>query len=69
MGRFIRNARRGAFGLAVAGALGFGAAQAVAAPPTAERAVCNDRLCNRVCQTAGFIGGFCGSDGSCNCYL
>lgn len=51
-------------------ALGFGGAQAMASPVEAEAQVCNPTVCNRICQTIpGSIGGFCGSDGSCNCYI
>jgi hypothetical protein len=51
-------------------ALGFGGAQAVASPATAEARVCNPQVCNRVCQAIpGSIGGFCTADGSCQCYI
>ena len=69
MMRSIRTARRGVLGLAFAGALGFGASQALATPAAAMAAPSCDTLCNRVCQAAGFIGGFCGDGVSCSCYL
>lgn len=68
MTRTIRKVRRGVLGLAVAGALGFGASQALAEPAPAAAASC-DTICNRVCRAAGFIGGFCGDGVSCSCYL
>ena len=69
MMRSIRTVRRGVLGLALAGALGFGASQALASPAAAPAAPSCDTLCNRVCQAAGFIGGFCGDGVSCSCYL
>ena len=54
-------------------ALGFGTSQALAAPAgaaDAEARVCNPQVCNRICQAIpGSIGGFCTSDGSCQCYI
>lgn len=69
MMRSMRTVRRGVLGLAFAGAMGFGASQALASPaPRAAEQSC-DTLCNRVCRAAGFIGGFCGDGVSCSCYL
>ncbi|HEX2210243.1 MAG TPA: hypothetical protein VHG93_21380 [Longimicrobium sp.] len=54
------------------GALGFGSAQAMAAPGASASGaqVCNPQVCNRICQAIpGSIGGFCTSDGSCQCYI
>ena len=67
--RSIRTVQRGVLSVALVGALGFGASQALAtpAPPQAEQSC--DALCNRVCRAAGFIGGFCGDGVSCSCYL
>ena len=63
--------RRWVFGAAMAGALGFGGAQALAAPaPAAEtRAVCNPQACNRICLLITPFGGTCTPDGSCVCYI
>lgn len=69
MTRSIHRVRSGLLGLAVAGALGFGATQALAEPAPAAPAASCDTLCNRVCRAAGFIGGFCGDGVSCSCYL
>ena len=69
MTRSIHKVRSGLLGLAVAGALGFGATQALAEPAPAAAADSCDTLCNRVCRAAGFIGGFCGDGVSCSCYL
>jgi hypothetical protein len=67
-----KTVQRWVFGAGTVAALGFGGAQAVAAPaPAAEQAkVCNAQACNRICQAIpGSIGGFCTSDGSCVCYI
>lgn len=70
MMRTSNTARRWVFGAGVMAALGFGAAQAVAAPVAEEGRVCNPQVCNRICQAIpGSIGGFCTSDGSCQCYI
>lgn len=68
----IERMRRWVFGAGTVAALGFGGAQAMAAPAAAdgEARVCNPQVCNRVCQAIpGSIGGFCTSDGSCQCYI
>lgn len=65
----VRKARRFSCALAVAGALQFGAAQALAAPDGAhekERS-CSHESCRRHCLSKGFSGAFCGPDG-CYCY-
>jgi hypothetical protein len=67
--RSIHKVRSGLLGLAVAGALGFGASHALAEPTQPAAADSCDTLCNRVCRAAGFIGGFCGDGVSCSCYL
>jgi hypothetical protein len=63
--------RRGVVGAGTVTALGFGGAQAIAAPapPSAGGTVCNERLCDRVCQSLGSIGGVCNPDGFCVCFL
>lgn len=68
----IERMRRWVFGAGTVAALGFGGAQAMAAPAAAdaEARVCNPQVCNRICQAIpGSIGGFCTSDGSCQCYI
>jgi hypothetical protein len=71
--RITRHAaRRWFFGAAMTAALGFGGAQAIAAPaPAADGArVCNPEVCNRICQAIpGSIGGFCTPGGGCSCYI
>jgi hypothetical protein len=70
--RTISTLRNWAFGAATVAALGFGGAQAMAAPATAVDAaqVCRPEICNRICQTIpGSIGGFCTPDGGCSCYI
>lgn len=63
--------RRWVFGAGTVAALGFGGAQALAAPaPAAAPADTCSQVCNRICQTIpGSIGGFCTPDGSCQCYI
>lgn len=70
--RITRHAaRRWIFATGMTAALGFGGAQALAAPAPAARAdnACDSRLCNRVCQALGSIGGFCTEPAGCSCYL
>jgi hypothetical protein len=69
MKRAIERLRQGVCGLAVAGALGLGATQAFAGPASAQAAPSCDTACSRVCQAAGFVGGFCPDGGGCSCYL
>jgi hypothetical protein len=69
----IRNA---AFAAATVLALGFGAAQAFAAPQPAVKSgekafYCSPTSCNFDCQRRGAVGGFCENLGgyqSCACY-
>ena len=67
----ITTVRRCVFGAGTVVALGFGATQALAAPAQASAAegVCNARLCDRLCQSVGSIGGVCNPDGFCVCFL
>jgi len=67
--RATRHAIRGGLALLTAGALGFGAVQATAAPAAPGEKVCNARLCDRLCQSLGSIGGVCNEDGFCVCFL
>ena len=54
---------------AVAAALGFGAAQALAAPAEArEAAACNPATCRKDCIALGNTGGVCVQD-QCACYI
>ena len=61
--------RRWVAGTAVAGALAFGGAQALATPAAAAPPPTCDEVCNRLCRAIGAFGGFCPSPGSCVCYL
>ena len=66
------RARRLSLAALTTAALGFGTSQALAAPSAdaGGARVCNPEVCSRVCRAIpGSIGGFCGSDGSCNCYI
>lgn len=70
MSRSMQRIRHGVFGMVMAGALGFGATQALAAPetrPAQQVPRCDSAFCDRVCKLAGAPGGFC-SRGSCFCY-
>jgi hypothetical protein len=65
-----RTMQRGMFAAMTAAALGFGAAQAFAAPAAgaaAERA-CSSGQCSRDCRRAGYDGGFC-DQGGCICII
>jgi hypothetical protein len=69
--KMMKTVRRGMFGAATAAALGFGGAQAFAAPaPAAGGAkVCDEALCDRICDlTNRGLGGFCSSTGVCVCW-
>lgn len=62
------TARRWITAAALAGALGFGGVQALAAPREPEQpGVCNPGQCTRNCKQMGYDGGFCFS-GDCICY-
>jgi hypothetical protein len=51
-----------------AGALGFGAAQALAAPAAATSALsCSDERCDAICVSRGYAYGDC-STGACRCF-
>ena len=61
--------RRGALGAAVLAALGFGAAQVVAAPAqAAEAAACDIVKCRANCKAQGQTSGAC-FEGQCICYI
>lgn len=63
--------RKALFASVTALALGFGAAQAFAAPAPAADAknslYCSQASCNYDCRRRGYSGGFCGAV-YCNCY-
>lgn len=61
-----RQVRRAAAALAVAASLGFGAAQALAAPVAEAARACNPKGCNSWCQAQGGFEGRC-SEGACLC--
>ena len=67
----MRGFRRMAMGATLAAALGFGAAQALAAPRAsvgdAARA-CKPGDCSRQCKAAGYDGGSC-AGGLCECFI
>ena len=65
----ITRLRGRALGAMVAAALGFGATQATASPPDAERdAVCDPVTCRANCRLQGQTGGACFQD-QCFCYI
>lgn len=51
-----RNVTRGVLAAAFAAAMGFGAAQAVAAPVEAALAACNQDVCTQKCAQDGLVG-------------
>lgn len=66
-----RVIHRGFFALATAASLGFGAAQAFAAPAAAaaETAVCTNAECNTWCRSQGYDGGICAGSWGCACWI
>jgi hypothetical protein len=67
----MTTVRRRVFGAGTMAALGFGGAQALAAPAAAAhgQAVCDEQLCDRICDlTNRGLGGFCSSTGVCVCW-
>lgn len=68
MRREVVTIRNGARAAAVVGALGFGAAQALASPreARAEPPVCNTGQCNVSCRAMGADSGRCVGD-DCAC--
>ena len=62
--------RKGFFTLATVAALGFGTAQAFAAPaPAAEVRACTSAQCNLDCQRRGYDGGICAGSWGCACWI
>ena len=56
----LAKVRRGAFAAALALSMGFGAAQALAAPATSiETRGCTPASCQKKCQTQYGVNGFC----------
>lgn len=69
MSGMSRRMQRGAFGLAMAAALGFGGAQAFASPAAAvDEAACNTGKCGQDCRKIGYDDGVC-DQGSCVCLI
>ena len=70
MSAAIARMRNGLFALAMAGVLGFGASQALAAPSDPVRPPdCSPGQCDRQCkaQFGSFASGFCDPFGGCSC--
>jgi hypothetical protein len=68
MTRIRRAICIGLFSAATVSALGFGAAQAFAAPSAPARAtVCGDERCDAICVSKGYAYGDC-STGACRCF-
>lgn len=72
MRKHTRRIQRVVFGMGMLAAMGFGAAQAVAAPSKAgaAAATCTSaerRNCLIYCNSIGGDGGFC-ENGQCTCY-
>ncbi|HEU0052961.1 MAG TPA: hypothetical protein VFQ39_07275 [Longimicrobium sp.] len=67
MRRHFGQVGRFALAAAVAGALGFGATQAVAAPSASAASVCSDHdICDNYCTSQGYLAGKC-INWACNC--
>jgi hypothetical protein len=62
-----RKTTRWSFAAATVLALGFGAAQAAAAPEALEERACNPKGCNQTCVAQGSIRGECTETGLCRC--
>lgn len=70
MSRTLTLLRNGAFALAIAASLGFGATQALAGTAPAQDArTCNDAECYDYCISLGAGYGSCDSYGNCECLL
>jgi hypothetical protein len=68
MREMTRGARGWLFAAGVMAALGFGGAQAMAAPAAdAQARACNPTGCNARCQAQGGISGRCTDAGLCAC--
>lgn len=70
MNRVTVGFRKGAFAAVMVASLGFGAAQALAAPSaSAVRAAtsCSDERCDAICVSRGYSYGDC-STGACRCF-
>lgn len=72
----FRTIRNGLFGMAVAGALGFGGTQLMATPALSSTATscaevpCELEACDLCCQalvTGPLTSGYCGPEGQCLC--
>jgi hypothetical protein len=64
----IRKASRRLVGAAIAGTLGFGAAQALAQPaPAATAPLCTVQQCTLACIQRGYAAGICNPDAQCVC--
>jgi hypothetical protein len=70
MSTIRRWTQRSLFALATASALGFGAAQAFAAPAApAEARACTNAQCNLDCRARGYDGGVCAGSWGCACWI
>jgi hypothetical protein len=65
-----RWTQRGLFALATVAALGFGGAQAFAAPrPAAAMRACTNAQCDADCKRWGYDGGICAGSWGCACWI
>lgn len=67
----MKTVRRGVFGAATVAALGFGGTQAIAAPapPAGGEKVCDEAVCDQVCDLVNRgLDGFCSTTGVCVCW-
>ncbi|HEX6368234.1 MAG TPA: hypothetical protein VF006_04845 [Longimicrobium sp.] len=69
MSAIRRRTRRGLFAAATAAMLGFGAAQAFAAPAPAAARACTNAQCDADCKRWGYDGGICAGSWGCACWI
>jgi hypothetical protein len=69
MNTIRRRTQRSLFALASVAALGFGAAQAFAAPAAADARACTTAQCNLDCRARGYDGGVCAGSWGCACWI
>lgn len=72
MSGIVTKVRKGVLAASLLGALGFGAAMALASPVEAKaQPTCNPHACNTMCEArhGPFASGFCDPDLGCICAI
>ena len=64
-----RRTQRGLAALTTAAMLGFGTAQAFAAPVAAQARACTNAQCDLDCKRWGYDGGICAGSWGCACWI